>query len=82
MLQLVYYIITENGRFQRLSERFPRIYSNAAFLFSVIIKKLKVTKTTTTTTTTTATTTSNKNNEISITYLLKTHKNFLENNQK
>ena len=81
MLQLVYYIITENGRFQRLSERFPRIYSNAAFLFSVIIKKLKVTETTTTTTTT-ATTTSNKNNEISITYLLKTHKNFLENNQK
>ena len=81
MLQLVYYIITENGRFQRLSERFPRIYSNAAFLFSVIIKKLKVTETTTTTTTT-ATTTSNKNNEISITYLLKTDKNFLENNQK
>lgn len=80
MLQLVYYIITENGRFQRLSERFPRIYSNAAFLFSVIIKKLKVTETTTTTTT--ATTTSNKNNEISITYSLKTHKNFLENNQK
>ena len=80
MLQLVYYIITENGRFHRLSERFPRIYSNAAFLFSVIIKELKVTETTTTTTT--ATTKSNKNNEISITYLLKTHKKFLENNQK